>query len=71
MEILWRIYDKHIKTPEAQAALAELIALIKAGKCVCLFCYERDSAQCHRTRIAANVKKRVRVKVEDLFPALL
>ena len=23
---LWRIYDKHIKTPEAQDALAELIA---------------------------------------------
>jgi uncharacterized protein (DUF488 family) len=67
---LWRIYDKHIKTAEAQAELAELIALVKSGKRICLLCYERDPAQCHRTRIAVNVKKRMRVKVEDLFPAL-
>ena len=31
-DALWRIYDKHIKTSEAQAALDELIALIKSGK---------------------------------------
>jgi len=67
---LWRIYDKHIKTAAAQEELAELVALIKSGKRVCLLCYERDPAQCHRTRIAANVKKRVRVKVEDLIPPL-
>ncbi len=67
---LWRIYDKHIKTAEAQAELAELIALVKSGKRICLLCYERDPAQCHRTRIAVNVKKRMRVKVEDLIPAL-
>jgi uncharacterized protein (DUF488 family) len=70
MDTLWRIYDKHIKSPEAQAALAELIALIKDGKRVCLLCYERDPAQCHRSRIAANVKKHMRVKVEDLIPPL-
>jgi uncharacterized protein (DUF488 family) len=67
---LWRIYDKHIKTPEAQDALAELIALIKSGKRVCLLCYERDPEQCHRSRIAALVKKSARVKVENLIPAL-
>ena len=42
---------------EAQDALGELIALIKAGKRVCLLCYERDPNQCHRSRIAALVKK--------------
>ena len=31
-DTLWRIYDKHIKTPEAQGALGELLALIKVGK---------------------------------------
>jgi uncharacterized protein (DUF488 family) len=69
-EALWRIYDKHIKTPEAQAALGELLALIKSGKRVCLLCYCRDPKACHRSRIVANVKKRTRVKVDDLIPPL-
>lgn len=69
-EKLWRIYDKHIKTREAQEALDELIALIKSGKKVALLCYERNPDECHRSRIAALVKKRTRVKVEDLIPAL-
>jgi len=70
LDALWRIYDKHIKTPEAQDALAELLALIKSGERVCLLCYERDPRECHRSRIAALVKKRTRVKVEDLIPPL-
>jgi uncharacterized protein (DUF488 family) len=69
-DTLWRIYDKHIKTPEAQGALGELLALIKAGKRVCLLCYERDPNECHRSRIAALVKERTRVKVNNLIPAL-
>jgi uncharacterized protein (DUF488 family) len=69
-EALWRIYDKHIKTEEAQDALGELLALIKSGKRVCLLCYERDPNECHRSRIAALVKKRTRVKVDDLIPPL-
>lgn len=68
---LWRIYDKHIKTPEAVAALDELVGLIKSGKRVALLCYCRDPKTCHRNRIVANVKKRVRgIKVEDLVPPL-
>lgn len=69
-EALWRIYDRHIKTPEAQAALGELIALIKSGQRVCLLCYERDPRECHRSRIAAIVRRRARAKVEDLIPPL-
>jgi uncharacterized protein (DUF488 family) len=69
-DTLWRIYDKHIKTPDAQNALDELIALLKSSKRVCLLCYERDPNECHRSRIAALVKKRTRVKVEDLIPPL-
>ena len=69
-EALWRIYDKHIKTREAQAALGELLALIKSGKRVCLLCYERDPNECHRSCIAALVKKRTRGKVDDLIPRL-
>jgi uncharacterized protein (DUF488 family) len=36
----------------------------------CLLCYERDPNECHRSRIAALVKKRTRVKVDDLIPQL-
>ena len=70
VDTLWRIYDKHIATPDAQAELGELIALIKSGKRVALLCYCRDPKTCHCSRIVANVKKRVRVKVEDLIPPL-
>jgi uncharacterized protein (DUF488 family) len=70
VETLWRIYDKHITTPEAREALDELVALIKSGKRVALLCYERDPHECHRSRIAALVKKRTRVKVEDLIPPM-
>jgi uncharacterized protein (DUF488 family) len=69
-DLLWRIYDKHIKTREAQAELDELIALIKTGKRIALLCYCRDPKTCHRSRVVANVKKRTRVKVDDLIPPL-
>jgi len=70
VDALWRIYDKHIKTKDAQDALGELIALIKSGKRIALLCYCRDPKTCHRSRIVANVKKRIRVDVEDLIPPL-
>jgi uncharacterized protein (DUF488 family) len=70
LDTLWRIYDKHIKTREAQEALGELLALIKSKKCVALLCYCRDPNTCHRSRIVAHVKKRMRVQVEDLIPPL-
>lgn len=70
IDALWRIYDKHIKTKDAQDALGELIELIKSGKRIALLCYCRDPMTCHRSRIVANVKKRMRVEVEDLIPPL-
>jgi uncharacterized protein (DUF488 family) len=69
-DTLWRIYDKHIRTPEARAELDELIDLIKSGERVALLCYCRDPKTCHRSRIVANVKKRVQVKVDDFIPPL-
>lgn len=67
---LWRIYDKHIKKPEPQAELDELVQLIKSGKRIALLCYCRDPKACHRSRIVANVADRTPVKVEDLIPPL-
>jgi uncharacterized protein (DUF488 family) len=65
---LWRIYATHLKTPEAIEAMDELVGLVKAGKPICLLCFERDPAQCHRSRIAEIVRKRARVTVKDLIP---
>jgi uncharacterized protein (DUF488 family) len=70
LDTLWRIYDRHIRTPAAREALDELMQLIGAGKRIALLCYCRDPKACHRSRIVAQVKKRQRVKVEDLIPAL-
>ena len=69
-DTLWRIYDKHIRQAEPQEALDKLVGLVKSGKRIALLCYCRDPATCHRSRIVANVKKRMRVKVEDLIPPL-
>jgi len=69
-DVLWRIYDEHIKGPDAQSELRELIALIKSGKRIALLCYCRDPKNCHRSRIVSNVKKKMAVKVTDLIPPL-
>jgi uncharacterized protein (DUF488 family) len=69
-EALWRIYDRHIKGADAQSELHELIALIKSGKRIALLCYCRDPKTCHRSRVVANVKKKLAVKVTDLIPPL-
>jgi uncharacterized protein (DUF488 family) len=70
LDTLWRVYGKHLKTRDAQHALDELLGLIKSGKPLSLLCYCRDPNACHRSRIVAAVKDRMKVKVEDLIPAL-
>ncbi len=67
---LWKIYDKHIKKPEAQEALGELLALIKSGKRIALLCYCRDPKACHRSASWRRSRNARRVKVEDLIPPL-
>ena len=69
-DALWRIYDKHIRGAEAQNELRELITLLKTGKRIALLCYCRDPKTCHRSRIVANVRKKMAVKVTDLIPPL-
>ncbi len=69
-DTLWRIYDKHIKSADAQGELRELIALIKSGRRIALLCYCRDPKTCHRSRIVANVKNKIAVKITDLIPPL-
>jgi uncharacterized protein (DUF488 family) len=70
LEEMLRIYEAHIKTPDAQEQLDELAAVVRSGRRVCLLCYERDVAQCHRRRIAELVCERTGAKVENLAPPL-
>lgn len=70
LDTLWRIYAKHLKTPEAIEAMDELIAIVKSGQAVCLLCYERDKDCCHRSRIAEVVHERTGASVVDLAPPL-
>ena len=70
LDTLWKIYAKHLKTPEAIEAMDELVSIVKSGQSVCLLCYERDKDCCHRTRIAEIVHERTGVSVVDLAPAL-
>jgi uncharacterized protein (DUF488 family) len=68
-EEMLRIYERHLATPEAQHELDELTALAKSGRPLCLLCYERDPAHCHRQRLAAELHQRLGVRVENLFCA--
>jgi len=66
---LFRIYEKHLKTPDARAEMDELAALAKSGHRICLLCYERDPDGCHRRRIAELIHDRTGAKVANLFCA--
>ena len=71
LEALWKIYARHLTTPDAIEAMDELISIVKSGETVCLLCFERDQACCHRSRIAEIVNERTDAEVVDLIPALI
>jgi uncharacterized protein (DUF488 family) len=67
-----RIFERHLNTPEAKEQLDELTTLAKAsqersGGPICLLCYERDPAHCHRQRLADELHARLGMKIEHLF----
>ena len=70
LDELFRIYEAHIATPDAQEELDALTAIVRSGRRVCLLCYERDVAHCHRRRIAELVCERVDAQVEHLAAPL-
>jgi uncharacterized protein (DUF488 family) len=65
-DVLHKIYAKHLKTPQAREELDELSALVKQSGPVCILCYERDHAHCHRRWIAEMIGDRDGVKIENL-----
>jgi uncharacterized protein (DUF488 family) len=65
-DVLRRIYSAHLKTAQAREELDELSALVKKSGPVCILCYERDHAHCHRKWIAEIIEDRDGVKIENL-----
>ena len=65
-DMLHKIYARHLKTPQAKEELDELSALVKKSGPVCILCYERDHAHCHRRWIAEIIEDRDSVKIENL-----
>jgi uncharacterized protein (DUF488 family) len=63
---LHKIYAAHLKTTQAKEQLDELSALVKKSGPVCILCYERDHAHCHRQWIAEIIRDRERVRIENL-----
>jgi uncharacterized protein (DUF488 family) len=70
LDKLFKIFEAHLRTPKAQSELAELIDLVRSGRRVCLLCYERDVAHCHRKRVAELVCEATGVDVEHLAAPL-
>ena len=70
LKSLWRIFEKHLKTPQAKEELDEITAIVKSGQRVCLLCYERDVNHCHRRRVAELVSERTGAKAEHLVPQM-
>jgi uncharacterized protein (DUF488 family) len=65
-DTLHKIYNAHLKTPQAKEQMDELASLVKSAGPVCLLCYERDHAHCHRQWIAEIIEERDQVRVKNL-----
>jgi uncharacterized protein (DUF488 family) len=61
-------YGRHLDdNPEILNRFADLIApSVDAGKRVCIMCFERDPAECHRGVLAARWSERAGGKVQHL-----
>ncbi len=51
-----RIFDVHMASVEAQAGLQEAVALSRKMT-VCLLCFERSAHDCHRSIVAALMRR--------------
>ncbi|HEU4556545.1 MAG TPA: DUF488 domain-containing protein [Longimicrobium sp.] len=62
------IFGEHMETLAAQADLEALAELVRAGRRVCLLCYEHDPAHCHRSMVADALQPLVTAEVHHLSP---
>lgn len=63
---LEKVYQAHLKTPQAREEMDELAALVMKARPVCILCYERDHQQCHRRWIAEIIEDRTGSKIGNL-----
>ena len=63
-----RIFRAQLATEAAQAQLETLLELVRAGRRVCVLCFEADPEHCHRKIVADEVAARLGVKVDHLRP---
>jgi uncharacterized protein (DUF488 family) len=62
------IFAGQLATPEAQGALDAVASLVRAGRRLCLLCFEADPAHCHRLLVADALAARLPVEVVHLRP---
>lgn len=62
------IFLAHMATLDAQAALADLAEIVRAGRRVCLLCFEADPEHCHRNIVAAQLAELLPLEIVHLFP---
>lgn len=62
------VFAEHLATEQAQTELHALADLVRAGRRVCLLCFEADPAHCHRTLVAQALQALVPASVNDLRP---
>lgn len=68
LETLWRVYERHLKTPDAREAIDGLMALVRSKQRICLLCFERDHGRRHRSRIAGIVHEETGAQIVNLVP---
>lgn len=62
------IFQAHMSTPDAQAALGDLAQIIRSRRRVCLLCFETDHAHCHRNIVAAMLGEMMPLHITHLIP---
>lgn len=60
-----RIFEAHMKTPEAETDLARAVAVAGESPSA-LLCYEADAAGCHRRIVAERIRTALGCEVTDL-----
>ena len=63
------IFQAHMETPEAGAALKEAKQLTVTKRC-CLLCFERDHTHCHRRLVAEMIAASTGQDIGNLLPPL-
>ena len=67
-EEMHRIFREQLATDAAQEELQHLAELVKAGRPVCIMCFEADAKECHRTIVADALGALVDIEVVNLMP---